>query len=67
MQVLVKLNDLMIVSLVFLVIARIKSQILYFFHQLLKFYFHEVTETGILIMHSAHSNDTEIPKHLLQF
>ena len=39
MQVLVKLNDLMIVSLVFLVIARIKSQILYFFTNILNFIF----------------------------
>ena len=39
MQVLVKLNDLMIVSLVFLVIARIKSQILYFFTNILNLIF----------------------------
>ena len=38
-----------------------------FFHQLLKFDFHEVTETGILIMHSARSDDIEIPKQLFQF
>ena len=39
MQVLVELNDLMIVSLVFLVIARIKSQILYFFINFLNLIF----------------------------
>ena len=39
MQVLVKLNDLMIVSLVFLVIARIQSQILYFFTNFLNLIF----------------------------
>ena len=57
----------MIVYLVFLVLARFKSQILYFFYQLSKFDFHEVTESGILIMHSARSDETKIPKHLFQF